>query len=340
MKKRIFWMDLVRTVAISCVLLIHVDLRWFSLYFYELNRFTPMTFLKLLSIQQISLVGVPLFLMLSGALILKENLFTKKHWHRILRLIYALFLSYMVYQLFILKNVSEFNLQKLLTGIFFGENYYIVQWWGAWYLYVIIFLYVIAPFLYKLLINLSDKQLKLFLLLIFVFSIGLNTINIICSSTGCNFLFFPYNISWVPFSSFSLSYLFYFILFFGFLFGVCIHFLWYMGNIFYNRGLEIETLFIFFMSFALFVLAKNNAKYLDLMAAKFKKVVTFIALNSFGMFLFHFAVMLVCSFLNIPNRFNISLSVKFILLYIIVYVVSLLVTVLLKKTFLRKVLSS
>lgn len=275
--QRIFWMDFLRAIAISFVLLLHVVDPFLSLYRDQGNRLESITFLKLLFIHEFALIGVPFFLMLSGALILKQDLFNKKHLYRILRLIFALIITYVVYQsfIFIFKGVYPMDVLKLSTGIFTGN--YIVGWWGSWYLYVIISLYILAPFLFKLFSNLSDKELKTFLWLFFLISIVLNTFNGIFESTKTSFWIFPYIVPGVCLSSFSSSYLFYFILGYAIVrreffkkisnlnlllffccflaFGIGIHYCWYLHNIIYGKGLEIETLTIFVMSLSFFYIS-------------------------------------------------------------------------------------
>ena len=70
-------MDLLRAVAISMVILLHVNDQYLNMYRYGGLMIGFVTFFKLNIIHEICLTGVPFFFMLSGALILKEDLFTK-----------------------------------------------------------------------------------------------------------------------------------------------------------------------------------------------------------------------------------------------------------------------
>jgi Uncharacterized protein conserved in bacteria len=156
--QRIYWLDITRTLAILLVVFTHIheELGVNSLIvkslFYNIDR-----------------LGVPLFFMLSGSLILPKLVngnivdFYKK---RIPQFIFLLF----IYSFF--TNIVE----KTSTGIpiwqavkdsfiFFNGIYPANTGSGKhlWFMYTIIALYLIAPFLAKLLDKLTNKEILLFL---------------------------------------------------------------------------------------------------------------------------------------------------------------------------------
>ena len=218
-----------------------------------------------------------------------------------------MFFSYIIYQSFtlIFKNVYVFNLSKIISGIFTGD--YIVKW-GSWYLYAIIGLYIISPFIYKMIVNLSDHWLRFFLLLLLVVAIIIPTINTYFYSINNTWFIFPFK---QPFDLFlfSSSNFFYFI--FGYaitsrnfwsklknrflfimfilslLFGVLIHNFFYSRGIVYGQGFEISSLITVVVSICFFLLIKNNAVFIEKLPVKFKGVVNVVSGLSFGMYLFH-----------------------------------------------------
>lgn len=190
-KNRIFYLDVARTIAILLVVFTHVheqigvNSNIVRSIFYSIDR-----------------MGVPIFFMLSGGLVLPKLVgkvnyleFYKKRIPQfiILLFIYSV-LTTMVQSYFINKNLvfSFLDALKNYNGIFPQNSGGAIQ---MWFMYVIIQFYFFAPFLAKLLNKLSDKEI-LFLLVLslipfhfrellrIIFNINLDILNIV----GIDFL--------------------------------------------------------------------------------------------------------------------------------------------------------
>lgn len=163
--KRVFWMDAVRAVAICLVVFTHaheragIQSQTLKSLFYSIDR-----------------LGVPLFLMISGALILPKIVnadcfsFYKK---RIPQFIVLLIVWSVV------TNAVKFYIDG--GGLFDSIHIAVISKNGIypssysaatqiWFLYIIIQLYLIAPFLAKLLYNSTNKEICVFLCICIIFN--------------------------------------------------------------------------------------------------------------------------------------------------------------------------
>lgn len=283
--KRVYWMDVTRALAIFLVVLTHAheqsgvaSLAQKSL-FYSVDR-----------------LGVPLFFMLSGALLLPRAVelefgdYYKKYWKRILQFIILFFVYTVATNITYYLLLTDCNLGTIITQSFMRSG--LILGWGAavqmWYMNVIIAFYLFAPFVARLIIPLSTKHLSL--LIIFL--------------VPC---FFP-----IPFlphlgaTSLFHPYLVYFIV--GYMIinripikkGICINsiclitILLCIGSalmIDCERMKFVECLhhyhsspFIFFGSIALLILIRNV-----FIKKKSQKLITYLSKHSFGIFLVHHA---------------------------------------------------
>ncbi len=150
-KQRIFYYDFLRAFAIIAVILCHVD---------GVYKFTTSS-LKLaipMLLNDIGLIGVPIFLMLSGALLLNKeytlNEFLKKRFSRI---IYP-FIFWMILTLII--GIFYFNWQ---------QDYVLVVLFGnpapAWYIWTLIGIYLFLPIINSFLKEYSLKGLEYFMII-------------------------------------------------------------------------------------------------------------------------------------------------------------------------------
>lgn len=157
--------DILRLIATFAVVLIHVLSVYnlsgsytysdFNLYFYDI-------------LNKCLFWCVPIFFMLSGALLLgneKENLITfyKKRINKIVipTIFWSLF--FLIY-LYLYENFTLFN----MVGAFLkGKPFY-----HLWFMFAILGLYIFTPFIRILVQRLEQKDLRIFLILIFIFTIG------------------------------------------------------------------------------------------------------------------------------------------------------------------------
>lgn len=159
--------DILRLAATFAVILIHI------IAIYELGKFYSFADFNLYfyDILNNSIYWcVPIFFMLSGALLLgneKEdiNTFYKKRLNKILipTIFWSLF--FLIY-LHLYENFSLFN----MIGAFLkGKPFY-----HLWFMFAILGLYVFTPYIRIVVQKLEQKELKLLLILLFIFSMGDN----------------------------------------------------------------------------------------------------------------------------------------------------------------------
>ena len=162
-KERIFYYDLLRAFAIIAVIICHVDF-----YFGPLN--TPFEVIAQLTFHDIGRIGVPIFLMISGALLLNRDYPSLKDFlkRRFARIIYP-FIFWMI--LITLTNVYFHKSHQYMWNVFIGNPSII------WYFWTLIGIYLAIPLINIFIKEYGEEGCKYFLAIWFVFII-LNTFNI------------------------------------------------------------------------------------------------------------------------------------------------------------------
>ena len=159
LKKRIDYFDLLRTVAIFFVILIHCTAPLFK----SLSIDSPNWLITNL-FESISRWAVPIFVMISGSIHLNRRRDFKTFFRKnILKLIIILFSWNFIYAT--VNFITDDHSIKNFIYDFIGGHYHL------WFLYMLIGLYLITPFLKTFLNN--PKNVKLFLLISFIFGIAL-----------------------------------------------------------------------------------------------------------------------------------------------------------------------
>jgi len=163
--------DLLKTVAIIAAVMVHVAGRW-TISGQELNQLTPvaMTSWSVVFIyQSFAVLGVPLFLMVSGLLLLhpdkiKENEtlreFFKKHVARIGKPFAFWTIIYFGW-VFLVQN-RPFSLGVLVQGTLNGA------YTQFWYVYVLLGLYILTPLLRVIMTHASQTLIKYFMAVWFI----------------------------------------------------------------------------------------------------------------------------------------------------------------------------
>ena len=159
-KDRIFGLDLVRTIAILLVVIVHV----FMMNYFQISTINGIESFILLFIKNIAMTCVPLFILLTGYL--KSNKKIDVNHYKSLKniLITYLFIAVItiIFDILYLKN--SFNFYKHIVGIFnFSINEY------AWYIEMYIGLFLLIPFLNVLYHNLKSKKQKRLLIITLLF---------------------------------------------------------------------------------------------------------------------------------------------------------------------------
>lgn len=174
MKKRVKYCDALRIIAIISVIAIHVFAS-FRDYYLPINK---MYYVIISYMDSITRMGVPIFFMITGAFMLsskKEQSYNEYIKQRIPKLLIPFIIFSLIYYLYEgIKNNSYMSfldfIMTFLTSS--GVKYHL------WFMYVIIIIYFFIPFLGTMVRNLNRKNLKILILLIFIFGNLLYTINL------------------------------------------------------------------------------------------------------------------------------------------------------------------
>ncbi len=158
--KRNSSLDIARIIAIFAVVMIHCSAPFVA--YYEPST-TEFIFGNIFD--SISRIGVPLFLMISGSLFLDEckeiklkNILTKNVKNlAIITLFWATAYSLVYNFIFSFITNKKVNIKALISGILNGHYH-------MWYLYVIIGLYIITPFLKKIVCKDNKKMVIFFII--------------------------------------------------------------------------------------------------------------------------------------------------------------------------------
>lgn len=157
---RILSLDITRIVAVLAVVMIHSSARFIT------ESKTAYEFTAGNIFDTIARIGVPLFIMISGALMLDENrnisiqhLFKKNIKNLILLLIFWSAIYASIYYIILPSmNHKEINIKDIVIAFINGHIH-------LWYLYMIIGLYMITPFL-RCFVCVKNKNLVLLFILI------------------------------------------------------------------------------------------------------------------------------------------------------------------------------
>lgn len=187
--------DVIRVISCLCIIAIHctdalIEEKTYDYVWYIGNI-----------IQSIVRIALPMFVLLSGALILnskKEEPLGKFYLKRLLKVGLPLYIYSLIY-LFVFKyNYSldifiPINFLKAIKEIT-AENVF----FHLWFAYMILGIYLCAPFLKKMCQGLNDKECKNLIILIFAISIIKSLLPTFKINIG---------ISYIPFMSWTLIFL-------------------------------------------------------------------------------------------------------------------------------------
>lgn len=173
--KRNISLDFLRIISAFAIVVLHTASVYIEHFGVDSLQFKIANFYD-----SLSRFGIPVFVMISGAIFLSEEkvITTKRLWQRnILRLwiVYAIWsFAYYFYQCRYYWNVSIFHkgIVGVITGCVYASNHF-------WFIFMITGLYALTPFLRRFLENARDKELKYFVLLFFVFQIVRNSVTIL-----------------------------------------------------------------------------------------------------------------------------------------------------------------
>ena len=167
-KGKIVYLEALRILAIYCVMFNHAGARGGSYYQYTDSHICY--FIGLICAIFCN-IGVPLFLMISGALLLeKDESILDTYKKRLPRIVIVLvlfsFVRY-IYECFGVKEL-EFSFSGFFYGLLKGDLFV-----PYWYLYIYICVLIVLPFVRKMVKNLTVIEARLFIVACCFFYIAL-----------------------------------------------------------------------------------------------------------------------------------------------------------------------
>ena len=150
MKKRIEYLDQLRFCAILSIILLHC----IAIFRYQYYGNDSLSFFAMTFLDAFTRFGVPMFFMLTGALMLpkKEENYKEFFQKRIWKLIVAyVFFSGIYYLYKVGTNINLFEFVRQVTS--FKTEYHL------WFMPVIIIIYTFIPFIKKMVNHLEEKEL-------------------------------------------------------------------------------------------------------------------------------------------------------------------------------------
>ena len=174
-KQRNIAFDLLRILSAFSVVMLHVSGEYIFQNPVGSGAFRLSNFMK-----SISRFGVPVFVMISGAIFLSEDkkITTKKLWCKNIFRMFLLFavwsFAYYVYQsLYWWKfDFWRHGVIRTITGCIYASDHF-------WFLFMIMGLYALVPILRTWVHHASQKELDYFVILFMIFQIGRTTISIL-----------------------------------------------------------------------------------------------------------------------------------------------------------------
>lgn len=301
-KERLIHFDLLRIVACFSVVMLHSAAQ----FWYDIPVTSKEWFI-INSYDAVVRFGVPIFVMISGALFLdngQEISIKRLYKHNILRMIIVYIVWSVVYGFYDCWNSwSVIHIGDILREIFAGRYH-------LWYIPMSVGLYMLVPILKRWLCNAEKREVEYFIGLFFVFQIMQTTMESIGMPEIVGFLWETVDVEIV------CSYLGYFILgyyivhygidakynkwiyvsgFIGIIVNVIISY--YLAlradaplGVFYDSF----GLFTFFIVLALFVFFENNVSRFQFSENK-RKVIKELSADTLGIYLMHVGIMEILS---------------------------------------------
>ena len=276
--KREYSFDVMRTIAMILVIIIHVT----NVYCRSYGSISDSSFAISLFFDTLARISVPLFFMISGALLLDRKFDKKKYIKRLLRFILVIIVWDIIYLLweYYYLNIKYDKLYLLFFNPYRKH---------LWFLYSILELYFLQPII-KIILDKSNKKIKTTLLFIWII---FSTLSLFNSTIASFFTIFNY-IGYFVVGKYLYDYIkkvnlskynkvFIVMIAVSIILSTCLNYYASLRfNTFYNNFFAYRTPFIIVSSLATFILLYNC--YHNKKPNKF-----FLALSdlSFGVYLVH-----------------------------------------------------
>ena len=164
-QKKLIHIEALRIIAAFLVIFNHTGSNGYFLFTSHPSGTFP--YFLYMAFSVISKVGVPIFLMISGALLLKKDIYYKNLFKsKILRIFIVLIIFTAIFyvRLHILKYSTKFNIADFFVRLYKGDI--IIPYW---YLYAYISFLLAFPFLRSMVKNLSENDYKYLIILSIIF---------------------------------------------------------------------------------------------------------------------------------------------------------------------------
>ncbi|MBE6148953.1 MAG: hypothetical protein E7167_05690 [Firmicutes bacterium] len=285
MKKIDYKLDCLRVLSMFLVIVIHVA----NYYCRAFSTISSLSYFGAVIFNALARISVPIFFMISGALLLSKEYDEKKNRQRIYKMIITLIIFtivYLVWDIFYMKQ-TDINYIGLITS---PERSML------WFMYAIIALYIALPFI-KILVDGMDFHLEkifvtlwlilnggLYILKLFV-KLDINYLVPIISGTYylgyfiVGYLIYKYKDK-IAFKKYNVHFLI--VLIISLLFTIGLTYANSISrNMYYDNFLAYRSIFIMLSSISSFILIYFN------IADKKNNLISFVSPYSFGVYLVH-----------------------------------------------------
>lgn len=338
--ERIFYFDALRALAILIVILLHVNGHIAELVHYTIHNIYTLQGVHQTFVTNFLRIGVDLFLMLSGALLLGRSESVKEFYiKRIPRLVKPFLFWSLVFTV-MLFAVSYFLPGVGIVGQFgpmgflqLFKDMLLCRALGSvvyWFVWMMLAVYILMPFLNKWIINVDLSKIEYFLIVWVVYNILVYTlmlpippaISFVVSPVG--FAVLGYYLRYTPRRLFTNPVIVWSLIIIPSI----------MMLIYAYTLVHVDLLFIFeryslpvtLVAMGVFCLFKNTES-INHVAAPVRKAISSVALCSYGMYLIHGQMMMVARKIfhlssNYIFDFLVLFAVGFIFSWLIIYVLS------------------
>lgn len=154
---KLLYIEALRVLAIIAVIYVHTPLAWSSAE--DLNC-SPWVSWLTLGLRPLFSINVPLFFMISGALMLsRSEAFDKKYFRRIYRMVVVLLAYWLIqYAACMLIGDATFGVRTYFRALFSGQGFWGVSPDASWFFYAYLLLLVFMPFISMLANRMRDTD--------------------------------------------------------------------------------------------------------------------------------------------------------------------------------------
>lgn len=176
-KERIQNLDIARTFAIICVVLCHsVEMAYLGIKYEQLSNVSQIFRVIFFTIGR---MGVPIFLLLTGALTLKKQIendddVSKFYKKNLIPLFITIEIWNVLYNIYLASVNKYFSIEKFIKDILFLKQ---VNLPNMWYMPMILGMYLAIPFIAKIIKTFSIKTIKIPMIIVFINAVVLPSAN-------------------------------------------------------------------------------------------------------------------------------------------------------------------